>query len=109
MKLKQLFIKRYFKFISNKYLFITLFFAIWMLFLDTNSWLIHRTLNNELKVLEENKQYYQTEITKDEKLIQILKDSTGLEKYAREKYFMKKENEDIYIIEYEKNSIDENE
>lgn len=80
-----------------------------MLFLDTNSWLIHRTLNNELKVLEENKQYYQTEITKDEKLIQILKDSTGLEKYAREKYFMKKENEDIYIIEYEKNSIDENE
>ncbi len=109
MKLKQFFTKRYFKFISNKYLFIALFFAIWMLFLDTNSWLIHRTLNKELKVLEENKQYYQTEISKDEALITILKDSTGLEKYAREKYFMKKENEDIYIIEYKKDSVDENE
>ncbi len=79
-----------------------------MLFFDTNSWLIHRTLDKELNVLEENKKYYQTEITKDEKLIKILKDSSGLENYAREKYFMKKENEDIYIIEYDKNSIDEN-
>lgn len=85
---------------------IGLLFLIWMLFLDSNSWLIHRELNNELQQLEDNKEYYRKEIAKDEALINTLEDSIGLEKFAREKYFMKKENEDIYIIEHQ-NSIDE--
>lgn len=90
----------YFKFFSNKYFLIALFFVVWMLFLDSNSWLIHRELNEELIKLEENKEYYKKEIAKDEALIQKLEDSAGLEKFAREKYFMKKENEDVYIIDY---------
>ena len=73
-----------------------------MLFLDSNSWLIHRELNKELDQLEENKEYYRKEISKDEQLINVLEDSAGLENFAREKYFMKKENEDIYIIEHKK-------
>lgn len=71
-----------------------------MLFLDTNSWLIHRELDQEINELEDNKEFYSKEITKDQKNIKILKDSTELEKFAREEYFMKRDNEEIYIIEY---------
>ena len=72
-----------------------------MLFLDTNSWLFHRRLDKELDHIENNKKYYEEEFTKDEKLIKVLEDTAGVQNYAREKFFMKKENEDVYIIEYE--------
>ncbi|MCX2761822.1 FtsB family cell division protein [Aquimarina muelleri] len=85
----------------NKYLFIILLFVIWMLFLDTNSWLIHRELDQEIQELNDNKKYYIKEIVKDQKDIKILKDSNELEKFAREEYFMKRDDEEIYIIEYE--------
>jgi len=72
-----------------------------MLFLDTNSWLIHKELDQEINELKENKDYYIKEIIKDQKDIKVLKDSNELEKFAREEYFMKKDNEEVYIIEYE--------
>ena len=72
-----------------------------MLFLDTNSFIIHKELDNEIEELNDNKKYYQKEITKDQTQINALKDSNALEKFAREEYYMKKENEEIYIIEYE--------
>lgn len=76
-------------------------FAIWMLFFDANSYLIHRELNKEMDALEAEKEYYKNEIEKDKKAIQELSTDEGIEKLAREKYYMKKENEEIYIIEYE--------
>jgi cell division protein FtsB len=76
-------------------------FAVWMLFFDANSYLIHRELNNEMDALEDEKDYYKNEIEKDKKAIQELSTDEGIEKLAREKYYMKKENEEIYIIEYE--------
>ncbi len=85
----------------NKYVLIILLFVIWMLFLDTNSWLIHRELDQEIQELNDNKKYYIKEIVKDQKDIKILKDSSELEKFAREEYFMKRDDEEIYIIEYE--------
>ncbi len=85
----------------NKYVLIVLLFMIWMLFLDTNSWLIHRELDTEIQELEGNKEYYIKEIIKDQKDIKVLKDSNELEKFAREEYFMKQDDEEIYIIEYE--------
>ncbi|MBQ0735605.1 FtsB family cell division protein [Aquimarina celericrescens] len=85
----------------NKYVLIVLLFVIWMLFLDTNSWLIHRELDQEIQELEDNKEYYIKEIIKDQKDIKVLKDSSELEKFAREEYFMKRDDEEIYIIEYE--------
>ena len=85
----------------NKYVLIILVFVVWMLFLDTNSWLIHRELDQEIKELKNNKEYYQKEIVKDQRNIKTLKDSNELEKFAREEYFMKRDNEEIYIIEYQ--------
>ncbi len=85
----------------NKYVLIILVFIIWMFFLDTNSWFIHRELDQEIKELKDNKEYYKKEIVKDQKSIKTLKDSNELEKFAREEYFMKRDNEEIYIIEHE--------
>ena len=72
-----------------------------MLFFDSNSLLIHKELNEEISDLEDEKKYYQKEITKDKKAIKALSTEEGIEKMAREKYYMKKANEDIYIIEYD--------
>lgn len=89
------------KFLGNRYVLVLLGFIIWMLFLDNYSYLEHRVLNNEINELEDNIDYYKTEIKKDSIRIKKLKNPDQIEKYAREKYYMKRENEDIYIIEYE--------
>lgn len=79
-----------------------------MIFLDNYSYFDHRFLDDQVSELEDNKEYYQEEIKKDEEQIKQLKNPEQIEKYAREKYYMKKENEDIYIIELEGDSIENN-
>ena len=93
------------QFISNKYVWVLLFFIIWMLFLDNYSYFDHRFLKKQIDELETNKEYYQEEIKKDEQSIKLLKNPNQIEKYAREKYYMKKDSEDIYIIEFEEQRI----
>lgn len=96
--------KKWFKIISNKYLLILLLFSVWMFFIDTNSYFIHKELDESIETLENNKKIYKDEIVKDKAFIEKMKDSNEIEKYAREKYYLKKENEDIYLIEHQ-NSI----
>ena len=84
---------------KNIFLLVTIIFIVWMLFFDANSWLIHRELNKEIDALNVKKEFYESEINSDKKEIKILQTPEGVEKYAREKFNMKKENEDIYIIE----------
>lgn len=92
---------KYLKPFKNLYILIFAVFVVWMLFFDANSWLIHRELNADMDDLQTEKEYYQNEIDKDKKAIKQLSTEEGIEKIAREKYYMKKENEEIYIIEYE--------
>lgn len=92
---------KYLKPFKNLYILILVVFVVWMLFFDANSWLSHRELNADMDALEAEKEYYQKEIEKDKKGIKELSTEEGMERLAREKYYMKKENEDIYIIEYE--------
>lgn len=96
----------WFKCVSNKYIWVLLFFIVWMVFLDNYSYFDHRFLDDQIGELEDNKEYYQEEISKDEEQIKQLKNPAQIEKYAREKYYMKKENEDIYLIEFESDSIE---
>ena len=72
-----------------------------MIFLDNYSYFDHRVLDNQVDELEDNKEYYQQEIKKDEDQIKQLNNPEQIEKYAREKYYMKKDSEDIYIIEHQ--------
>lgn len=80
---------------------ILILFLVWMFFFDTNSFLIHNELNNDINSLEANKEFYKEEISNDKVFIEKMKDSNEIEKFAREKYFLKKEKEDIFIIEHE--------
>jgi len=93
--------RRFLKPFKNVVFVISLVFAVWMLFFDSNSWFIHNELNNDIKALENEREYYKNEIEKDKKEIKKLSSDKGVEKYGREKYHMKKENEEIYLIEYE--------
>jgi cell division protein FtsB len=92
--------KTWFKILSNKFVITSLLFTVWMLFLDVNSWLIHRELNEEIDQLEESIRYYRSEIAKDrEQLHQLNSSSENLERYAREQFHLVKPGEEIYLIE----------
>jgi len=93
------------KILGNRYVIVLVFFMVWMLFIDNTSYLEQRVLNKQLDELEDNRKYYQDEIKKDEENIKLLKNPDQIEKYAREKYYMKRDSEDIYIIEFEGDSI----
>lgn len=95
------------RFLGNKYVLVLIGLAVWLMFLDNYSYFENRTINKELEELEENKAYYIQEIKKDSASIKQLNNPDQTEKYAREKYYMKRENEDIYIIEFEDNVPDE--
>jgi cell division protein FtsB len=92
---------KYLKPFKNIFLLIFVVFAVWMLFFDANSWFIHHELNADIDKLEAEKEYYRKEIEKDRKAIKELSNDEGVERLAREKYYMKKDNEEIFIIEYE--------
>jgi cell division protein DivIC len=92
---------KFLKFLTNTFVLILVPFIIWMFFFDENSYLAHRKYNAEINDLQKTIEFYQSEITRDSTIIKGLKDSLELERFAREKYLMKKENEEIYIIEFD--------
>lgn len=92
--------KRLPKFTRNFYFVFTFFFLIWMLFFDSNDLIEQFRLRKKLKSLEEQKEFYMKKIEEVKKeREELFGNSESLEKYAREKYFMKRRGEDIYIIE----------
>lgn len=87
------------KYIHNKYFYTLLAFLIWMLFFDSDSLQRQFKLSLTIQSLKKQEKFYKQEIKKNQNAVNALKyDTTLLEKYAREKYFMKKDNEDIYIV-----------
>ncbi len=87
------------KYILNKYTITGLIFLVIWIYYDQESLVDQYKLHKIERGLEEQKQYYIDEIKKDEEAIDLLQnDSVFLEKYAREKYYMKKSDEDVYVI-----------
>ena len=72
-----------------------------MSFLDTHSLKIHHELNQEIEKLEVQKKELIQMIEKDRRSIQQLKNKDSLERFARENYGHKKENETIFYVEYQ--------
>ncbi len=101
MKYSEIKKNKWVRFLSNKYVLILMLFIVWMIFFDANSYLIHHELDNEINGLEDNAEFYREEIKTDKSFIEKMEDREHMEKFAREKYYLKKENEDIYIIEHE--------
>ena len=85
--------------LKNKYVIAIIAFLVWMLFFDRNNFINQVRLVNTLNDLNDQKEFFQREIRKDSAELHRLKtDTTSLEKFAREKYLMKKESEDLYVI-----------
>lgn len=87
------------KYINNKYFYTGLAFVIWMLFFDQESFIDQYHLSETLSDLEDQKTFYLDEIERNAVAIDMLEnDTVRLEKFARENYYMKRENEDVYVI-----------
>lgn len=87
------------RFIRNKYMVTLIVFAVWMMFFDQHNMINQIELRAELYQLESDKEYYQAEIEQiREDLDELLSDDAKLEKFAREKYFMKRANEEIFVF-----------
>ena len=86
-------------YIRNKYAITLIVFFVWMLFFDQNDIITQVKLKSELYQINKEKAYYQEQILEtQEDLENLLNDNDKLEKFAREKYLMKKDNEDIFVI-----------
>ncbi len=93
-------VKNILRIISNKYVIAITVFGVLMLFVDKNDIFVQRQRKKQLSDLLESKKFYQAEIDKTKKSLSDLRDNpAALEKYARETYLMKKDNEDIFIVD----------
>jgi cell division protein FtsB len=85
--------------LRNKYLLSAAAFLVWLLFFDPRDVFTQMEHRRELKELQASKTWYQNEIAKELTEAEALKTNPSvIEKYAREKYLMKRENEDIFIV-----------
>jgi cell division protein FtsB len=85
--------------LRNKYILTVLIFIIWMIFFDRNDFISQYSYRQELNKLKEDKEFYLNEIEQNNKNItDLTSDRAHLEKFAREKYRMKKDDEDIFMI-----------
>lgn len=90
---------KYLKYTKNFYFIFTVLFVGWMIFIDTNDIVSHIKLRGKLKELEKQKEFYQE---KKEKIQadreELMSNYELLEKFARERYLMKRKSEDLYVI-----------
>lgn len=85
--------------LKNKYYLSLIVFFIWMMFLDRNDFIAQYQYRSKLSQLKKDKAYYEEEILKVRKdLEELTTNQSELEKFAREKYLMKRDNEDVFVI-----------
>ena|SRR6476620_10261607 len=91
---------------TNKYLITGIIFVIWMTFFDRNDLTLQFRRIHELNQLEESERLMNEQIADTKNELNLLKTNPQtLEKYAREKYLMKRDNEDLFIIASDSSSI----
>ena len=85
--------------LRNKYFISFAAFCVVILFLDKNDFFTQMERRKELRELQQSKRYYTTQIALESKELQELKTNPAtVEKYAREKYLMKRDNEEIFLV-----------
>lgn len=90
---------KYFRILSNKYIICTILYVVWMAFFDPKDWQLMRSRVNKLDELEKSEKKLSKQISETRNELKLLKTSAeSIEKYAREKYMMKKDNEDLFIV-----------
>ena len=85
--------------LKNKFFISIVAFIAWMLFFDKNDYITQYYRTKELEKLQKSRQYYTNQISSEKQQLEHLKSNPAtLEKYAREKYFMKRDNEELFLI-----------
>ena len=96
-------IQRLIDLFKNKFFIVTVAFIVWMLFFDKNDLISQYEYHQQVNSLKQERDFYQTETDKVNKdLDELTSNPQKLEKFAREKYLMKKDNEDVFVIVKEK-------
>lgn len=91
--------KKLLKYTGNFYVLSILLFLFWVIFIDSNNLIVHARLTKKLWDLENQKEYYQEKKKQiQQERQELLTNSELLEKFARERYLMKKPTEDLYVI-----------
>lgn len=91
--------KNILKVLSNKYIITLFVFIVWLCFFDANSLVNQHRLNVELKKVQLEKEFYISEIAQDQKIAhELISNEDNLERFAREEFYMKRDNEDVYVI-----------
>jgi cell division protein DivIC len=91
--------KKIIKYLKNKYILSLLIFLIYMLFFDRNDVISQYTYRAKLNKLKNDKKYFTEEIEKIKKdMHELMSNPKSLEKFAREKYLMKKDDEEIFVF-----------
>lgn len=94
-------------YILNKYTITLMMFFVWMIFFDNTSFLVVNELNGDIKKYEHQLDYYKNEYEKNDAFFKkLMNNKDEKEKYARENYFMKKPNEEIFILVADSITID---
>ena len=84
---------------KNKFFITLVLFLVWMIFFDKNNILNQIELRQNLHQYQKEKQFYIQQIAADsEATYDLMSDSTHLEKFARERYYMKKDSEDVFLM-----------
>ena len=87
-------------YVANRYFVVSIGFVVWMLFFDQRDFFQQRERATELKKVEDAKKYYQKEIEYTQKqLNNIQNNKAAIEKYARERYLLRREGEELYLFE----------
>ncbi|MBS9524056.1 septum formation initiator family protein [Litoribacter ruber] len=90
---------KYLKYTKNFYFIFTVLFICWMIFIDTNDIFSQFKLRAKLRDLEKQKEFYQERKTKIQaEREELMSNYELLEKFARERYLMKRKSEDLYVI-----------
>lgn len=86
-------------FLRNKYLLAGAGFVVWMLFFDKNDVFTQMEWKRELSEMKANKAYFEQQINENRNFSKDLQfNASAIEKFAREKYLMKKDNEEIFLV-----------
>jgi cell division protein FtsB len=101
--IKPISMKRLINLVKNKFFLVTMAFLVWMIFFDKNDLFSQYEYRRQVNKLKEERDFYKKETDQvNKELDELTSNPQKLEKFAREKYLMKKENEDVYVIVHQK-------
>jgi len=85
--------------LRNKFLIAAAAFLVWLLFFDRNDFFTQQERRRELRELQAGKKHFQEQIEKERRFAENLRnDPATIERFARERYLMKRENEDLFLV-----------